>query len=146
MKHRRLALLIIDDSDDDALFLVEDLKEAGYDPHFSRVATSKELEGALTTGCWDLVVCDYRMPGFGGEAAVALVKKLNPGLPFVFVSGTLPPESKVLFEKADGFVSKGDSGQLIQVVERVLERAGTTERQRGTSSRKPGEPGESQRR
>ncbi|MBV8881892.1 MAG: response regulator [Planctomycetaceae bacterium] len=120
MQKRPLQLLIIDDSDDDALLLVKDVKKAGYEVSFRRVDTPEKLEQALSAGSWDLAVCDYRMPGFGGAQALARIRSSHPGLPFIFVSGTLPPNSTEIISKAEGFVSKDDRGSLVPVLNRVL--------------------------
>lgn len=120
MKKAAVRLLIIDDSEDDARFLVEDLEKGGYAPEAHRVDNSADLEAALRNASWDLAVCDFRMPGFGGDSALALVKRLTPDLSFVFWSGTLPPDRTALISKADGFVSKDHPDQLIGMLDCVL--------------------------
>jgi signal transduction histidine kinase len=115
-----LRLLIIDDSADDACFLIEDLEKGGYSPEALRVDDSAGLEEALRNESWDLAVCDYRMPGFDGGRALDLVKKLKPDLPFVFWSGTLPLELTSLISRADGFISKDHPKKLIGMLDRVL--------------------------
>jgi len=118
-----LRLLIIDDSDDDALILTRQLRTAGYNTQVRRVQTAAGLDQALQDQVWDLAVCDYRMPGFGGAAALDQVKSQKPELPFIFVSGTLPPDSKDLIGRADGFVAKDNPHRLLEVLKNHLPKA-----------------------
>ncbi len=111
-----LRVLIIDDSEDDALILQRRLRAAGYAADVRRVQTALELGAALRDRAWDLALCDYRMPGFGGPAALYQVRAHSPGLPFIFVSGTLPPESAGIVSKADGFVSKDRPEDVIDTI------------------------------
>jgi signal transduction histidine kinase len=120
LKKVAVRLLIIDDSEDDARFLIEDLEKGGYTPEATRVDNSGDLEAALRNASWDLAVCDFRMPGFGGDTALAMVKRLTPDLSFVFWSGTLPPDRTALISKADGFISKDHPDQLIGMLDCVL--------------------------
>ena len=40
MKDKPLRVLIIEDSEDDALLLIDELRKAGFKPHYSRVETA----------------------------------------------------------------------------------------------------------
>ena len=66
-----LRLLIAEDSEDDALLLVRNLRQADYAVSFERVAAPAALRDAITRENWDLVISDYNMPGFGGLDAEA---------------------------------------------------------------------------
>jgi len=115
---RALRVLIIEDSPDDALFLVQELKGAGFSPLWARVAGRDALLTALKASTWDVVVCDNSMPGFGGLEALSLVRGEKPGLPFHFFSGSRKPEHKAeaLMKGATGFFSKEDLGALIGAI------------------------------
>jgi len=59
-----LKVLIVEDSEDDALLLLRRLRKGGYDPTWERVDTPQDMEAALDGDSWDLVISDHSMPAF----------------------------------------------------------------------------------
>jgi PleD family two-component response regulator len=57
-----LRLLLVDDSEDDAVLVTRELKRAGYEPHSLRVDTPKAMRAALERKSWDIIIADYSMP------------------------------------------------------------------------------------
>ena len=84
-----LRVLLAEDSEDDALLLVRELKRGGYEPIYERVASAAAMAAALDRQGWDLVIGDHSMPQFGGLAALALVRERGLDVPFICVSGTI---------------------------------------------------------
>src|SRR5258706_8699522 len=84
-----LRLLLIEDSEDDAEFVVRALSRAGYAVSSERVDAPGALVSALERQRWDLAIADYTMPGFSGMAALALLREYDAEMPFIFVSGTI---------------------------------------------------------
>ena len=70
-----LRVLIVEDSENDALLVVHELRRSGFDTVFERVDTADAMKTALADLRWQLVVTDYSMPMFSGLSALALVKK-----------------------------------------------------------------------
>ena len=62
-----LRLLLVEDSENDAMLLVEHLRQGGYVPEYVRVDSAKALSEALDRHEWDLIIADYTMPGFSFE-------------------------------------------------------------------------------
>ncbi|HPC77096.1 MAG TPA: response regulator, partial [bacterium] len=77
-----LRVLIVEDSEDDALLLVRELKRGGYETTFERVDTPELMSVALSKGPWDIVFSDYSMPNFSASAALELFKKADLDSPF----------------------------------------------------------------
>ena len=75
-----LRVLIVDDSENDALILLHTLRKAGYQPAYERVCTVPAMKAALQKQVWDIVISDYEMPGFGGFEALQLLQESNCGL------------------------------------------------------------------
>ena len=67
-----LRVLMVEDSVNDALLAVAELRRGGLDPVFERVETAASMGAALDVQEWDLVICDYSMPHFTGAAALAI--------------------------------------------------------------------------
>ncbi|MFZ5877352.1 MAG: EAL domain-containing response regulator [Nitrospirota bacterium] len=119
---RPLRVLIIDDSEDDALLILEELKRSGYTPVHHRVDTVSALDAALGMGRWDIILSDYTMPGFSGADALAHVRSRVDDVPFVFVSGTIGEEAAVAAVRggAQDYVLKDSLKRLPLVVDREL--------------------------
>ncbi len=80
---RPLRVLIVEDSEDDALLLLRELRRSGYDPSFERVDTPHAMNSALDRQTWDIVIADYAMPHFSTPAALELLKAKEIDLPFI---------------------------------------------------------------
>lgn len=78
---------------------------------FSKVIVVKNAKEALetmkTTNI-DLVVSDFKMPKMDGIQLMRKVKKADPTIPFIFVSGFLmePEQEQTCNTEADGFLKK----------------------------------------
>jgi K+-sensing histidine kinase KdpD len=133
---QELRVLIIEDSEDDALLLSRELQRGGFDPKFERVETAEGLEGALAAKPWDLVISDYSMPKFSGTDALKLFKGLGLDLPFIFVSGTILEETAVDAMKAGAhdYIMKGNLKRLVPAVRRELAEA-EVRRKRGQAEK-----------
>jgi CheY-like chemotaxis protein len=84
-----LRALIVEDSEDDARHVLRLLKDGGYAVTHERVDSLEGMRAALDRHPWDIVICDFRMPGFDGRAALALLREHNADMPFIVVSGTI---------------------------------------------------------
>ncbi|MEI6457081.1 MAG: histidine kinase dimerization/phospho-acceptor domain-containing protein, partial [bacterium] len=119
----KIRLLLVEDNDTDALLLVRQLKKEGYEPDHIQVKTMDEMERALDSGTWDLVVSDYSLPGFGGRDALELFKSKNLDIPFILVSGTVGEDIAVNIMKggANDYLMKTHLNRLGPAVKRELE-------------------------
>ena len=122
---RPLDLLLIEDSEEDALLIIRQLVRAGWDPRFTRVQTREALRDALLEGPWDLLLCDYTLPRLDALSALPLVRGMAPDLPVVIVSGTIGESTAVALMKAGAhdYVMKDHLPRLAPVVERALREA-----------------------
>jgi len=120
-----LNALIVDDSEDDALLLLRELKRGGYEVNSERVATGKAMRSALAGLKWDIVLCDYSMPCFDTFAALALLKETGADAPFIMISGAVDDEKAVEIMKAGAhdFVRKDKLFRLNPAVGRALRDA-----------------------
>jgi two-component system cell cycle sensor histidine kinase/response regulator CckA len=120
-----LRVLVVEDSEDDALLMLKDLQRAGYDVVHERVDTAAALEAAIASREWDLVLADYSMPRFSGTAALQQLQKSSLDLPFIFVSGSIGEETAVEAMKmgAHDYVMKGNLHRLVPAIQRELREA-----------------------
>ncbi len=118
-----LHILMIEDSESDAMLLVRHLTRSGYKVEWDRVYTEAQVELAAETDHWELVICDYSMPGFDGIKALKSFRRRGSDTPFIFVSGTIGEEVAVnaLREGAQDYVMKNNLGRLLPAVKRELQ-------------------------
>jgi len=122
---KSLKVLIVDDSNADALLLVRHLKTSGYDVQHKRVDTREGLAAALGAGCCDVVLCDYSMPGFDGRQAFEVVREAELDLPFIIVSGAVGEETAVECMRlgVHDFILKDHLSRLAPAIEREIGEA-----------------------
>ena len=120
-----IRVLLVEDSQDDADLLIWELRRGGYDPQSRRVASEAEFVAALDSQDWDVILCDYTMPGFSGTDALALVHQRGLDIPFIFVSGTISEEMAVAAMRAGAhdYIVKDRMKRLVPAVERELRDA-----------------------
>jgi len=120
-----LRVLMVEDSEDDALLVLRELRAAGYDLTHERVDTAAALEAALDRHPWDLVIGDYSMPHFSGTAALGMLRQRGLDVPYICVSGTITEELAVAAMKAGAhdYVTKGQLKRLLPAIERELREA-----------------------
>jgi PAS domain S-box-containing protein len=120
-----LRVLIVEDSEDDALLMVRELRRGGYAPVFERVDSAEAMAAALERGPWDVVLADYALPRFSAPAALRLLKARGVDLPFIIVSGTIGEETAVAAMKAGAhdYLMKGHLARLVPAVQRELRDA-----------------------
>jgi PAS domain S-box-containing protein len=120
-----LRLLIVEDSEDDALLLVRELRRGGYQPVYERVESAEALQEALGLREWDVMISDYVMPRFSGLDALSALQKSGLDLPFIIVSGNIGEDIAVSAMKAGAhdYIIKGSLARLAPAVERELREA-----------------------
>jgi len=120
-----LRVLLVEDSENDALIIIHILKAGGYEPVWERVETAAAMCKALLEQPWDLILSDYRLPRFNGLEALALLKETGIDIPFILFSGTIGEETAVAAMKAGAhdFVMKDKLSRLIPAIDRELKEA-----------------------
>ena len=119
---RELRILLVEDSAEDAELMIDQMREAGIHGRFQRVESEVELQQALAAGVPDIVLSDLSMPGFTGFEALHLVRRVDPELPFIFVSGTMGEASALaaLRHGANDYIIKHQPARLPSAVLRAV--------------------------
>ncbi len=133
-----LSVLIVEDSEDDALLLIRELRSGGYKPTFERVDTPKAMNAALEQQSWDIVIADYAMPHFSAPSALGMLKERGLDLPFIIVSGAIGEETAVAMMKAGAhdYIMKGNLARLIPAIEREIREAKVRQERRRAEEEK----------
>ncbi len=131
----RLRVLLVEDSEDDALLLARELRRGGYDPELERVYTAPAMGDALDRGGWDIVISDHSMPAFSSSMALELLHSRGFGdMPFIIVSGKIGEDAAVsaMRSGAHDYFMKDNLARLNTAIERELREAeNRRERRRG---------------
>ena len=120
-----LKVLSIEDSEDDALLVMRELRRGGFTVVWERVETAEDLQKALATQTWDVIISDYHLPKFDASRALQIVKQDFPDLPFIVVSGLIGETSAVELMKAGAhdYLMKGSLTRLAEAVRREIREA-----------------------
>jgi len=118
-----LNILHLEDNPSDAKLIRAALETEGIACATTLVKTRVDFVAALEAGGIDLVLSDFSMPGFDGLSATEIVRNRWPGIPFIFVSGTLGEAraGTAIEDGAAGYVLKDDLVHLALAVRRALE-------------------------
>jgi signal transduction histidine kinase len=121
---RPLRVLFVEDSEDDVAIIVRELRRSGFAPEWQRVDDLAALDAALDAP-WDVILCDYTIPGFGAMAALARVSGRGLDVPFIIVSGTIGEEAAVEAMRlgVHDFVLKDRLARLIPAIDREIKDA-----------------------
>jgi len=138
---RTLRVLLVEDSENDAMLLLRELRRGGYQPQFRRVFTPEGMEEALRGAeaggePFQVVISDYYMPRFRAPEALELLRGLGQDIPFIVVSGKVGEDAAVEVMKAgaDDYLTKENMSRLCPAIDRELREAGArSERERALS-------------
>ena len=127
-----LNVLVVEDSEFDAVMLINVLRTNGYQPFYKRVDTSEAMKEAMAGHAWDVVLSDYNMPQFSMSEALEVLHESGQDLPFIIVSGGIGEDIAVNAMKAGAhdYLMKGSLARLAPAVERELREASIRAAQR----------------
>ncbi|MBC7894503.1 MAG: response regulator [Cytophagaceae bacterium] len=117
------AILLVDDSEDDAELVRRALSRGGLSCDIVRVDDAPLFRLALEARSWDLVIADYSQPTFGALAVLELLHQMDVDLPCVVISGVAGEDRAVETMRAGAkdFVPKDRLQRLVPVVQRELD-------------------------
>jgi PAS domain S-box-containing protein len=119
---RPLAVLFVEDSENDAILMLAELEQGGFEVSWARVESADDMRRELARSSWDVILADYSLPQFSGVAALKLLRESCLDIPLILVSGTIGDERAVetLLSGAADFVAKDRLARLVPAIEREL--------------------------
>jgi two-component system, cell cycle sensor histidine kinase and response regulator CckA len=124
-KDGHLNVLSLEDSPRDFELIKEQLIDAEYQLRIERVETEDMFTASLRDKVWDLILADFKLPGFDAFGALRIRNEICPDTPFICVSGSIGEETAIELLKSGAvdYVIKDRPDRLPFAVERALEEA-----------------------
>jgi two-component system, cell cycle sensor histidine kinase and response regulator CckA len=118
-----LRVLVVEHTMADAELNLHELQRAGFQLRSHVVGTREEFLDHLRRFHHDIVLADYRLPGWTGMDALLEIRRSGSDIPFILVTGTLGEEVAVecIRQGVTDYVLKGHLARLPLVVSRALE-------------------------
>ena len=125
-----LRVFLLEDEPADVELSLAALAEGGFACSPTVAAGREAFESQFSPGHFDVVLADYKLPGYTGLQALEFVRARDPLIPFVLVSGALGEERAVeaLRAGATDYVLKEGLARLAPAVRRALEEKREYER------------------
>jgi two-component system cell cycle sensor histidine kinase/response regulator CckA len=122
-KSAAVRILMLEDNPADAALALRKLSAAGLQVESDEVRTSSDFMEHLRANSYDLILCDFSIPGWNGLEALRWVRRSGDDTPFIYVSGTLGEEVAVecIKEGATDYVLKNNLARLPHAVRRALD-------------------------
>jgi light-regulated signal transduction histidine kinase (bacteriophytochrome) len=120
-----LKVLLLEDSPKDTDIIREFLIDAGYNLKIDCTAAENEFVSFLRTREYDIILSDFKLPGFDGFAALRLAMEICPRVPFICVSGSIGEDAAVELLKngAVDYILKDRLIRLPSAIQRAIEVA-----------------------
>lgn len=132
-----LRILSVEDSEDDVLLILTELRGGGFEITHERVETKDAMVAALAKKPWDIILSDYTMPKFSAPAALKALRQGGYDLPFIVVSGSIGEDIAVnmMKEGAHDYLLKQNLTRLVPAVRRELADAENRRQRRQAEER-----------
>lgn len=119
---KTLCILHLEEGLSDRETVRQSLEAAQLSCEFTYAVTRDEFQAALQKTVFDLVIADFILVGFDGLTAISLVRKSQPEIPFIFVSGSMREAqmSESLERGATDYVFKHHLERLKPAILRAL--------------------------
>jgi CheY-like chemotaxis protein len=120
MATRQRILLCVDDNQSSLKICKIILEDFGY--RVFTASSGREGLEIFASNAIDAVVLDYQMPEMNGELVASEMKRTNPEIPILMLSGWVSLRESAL-QGVDEFVAKGDPVEfMLLAVQQVLSR------------------------
>ncbi|TSA24185.1 PAS domain S-box protein [bacterium] len=125
MENTPLKVLCLEDSPRDVELMRELLVEAGYDLNMDCTAVEKEFAAMLGSRAYDIILADFKLPGFDAFAALRWAMDICPNVPFICVSGSIGEETavEILKKGAVDYILKDKLARLPSAIDRAVREA-----------------------
>src|SRR5664280_2033650 len=120
---RPLRILHLEDSAVDHELVQLALRKSGEPCELERVETLEEFGRRVQTFSFDVILADYRLPGFTALDAWHILQQQAQPPPFILLSGAIGEPAAVSAIKmgVSDYLAKDDLSKLAQIIRRAME-------------------------
>lgn len=106
--------LVIDDNSVDSILLVEEIRRGRPEAVIDTARTAEEGLLKVRKKAYDLVLCDFKLPGISGLAFMKLSLELQPNTPVILLTTQSTEESEQdSYKGAYGFLRKPVRAEIL---------------------------------
>jgi len=118
-----IAILLVEDSPDDAELIARALRTAPFTCSIDCVETEADYLDRLATKMPDVVLCDYHLPRFDCNRALILLQERSSTTPFIVLSHNIGEDAAVesLRNGALDYLLKSRLGRLSKAIESAID-------------------------
>ncbi len=119
---KKTKILYLEDNVEDVELVRSILTKEGLEIELIHTVGPDDFRKKLAAESFDVILCDYSIPGYSGMDALQLVRKNSSEIPFIFVSATLGEEAAIetLKSGATDYVLKHKLARLVPAIRRAL--------------------------
>ena len=133
----KLRVLFVEHTAGDVELAIAELRRSGFEAEVTVVSNAADFLARLAGETYDIVLADYRLPGWTGLEALKAMQDAGHDVPLILVTGTLGEEAAVESIKlgVSDYVLKDNMQRLSMVVRRALEERALREHSRESEER-----------
>jgi PAS domain S-box-containing protein len=115
----------LEDNPRDAEIIGHKLAIGGVLCDIALAGSRESFDAALARQPFDLILCDYNLPGYDGLSALTRAREVRPDAPVIIISGTVGEDEavKCLHAGATDYLLKQHLERLVPAVRRAIEEA-----------------------
>ena len=127
-----LRILKIGGLQEEAAAICTQLSSVGYEPICVSINTALEFDNEISSEKWDVIISEYRLPGFDSLVTLQSWRSTDRNTPFIVYSEENSEESiiTVLQAGANDFIPKAQIHRLVTAIQRELQDAETRRERR----------------
>lgn len=117
-------ILHVEDSSDDSELIRIALGDSPFGYSYRRVEDERGYLAELDAAVPDVILCDYDLPEFSAERALAIMRDRGLDVPFIIVSHHIGESHAVVAmqQGASDYLSKGNLDRLSKAIESAVDR------------------------
>ena len=122
--NRKLKILLLEDSEDDAVLIQRSLLKEGLSHVLLCVETKQAFQDTIREFAPDVVLSDHGLPQFNSMEALSISLKEVPKAPFILVTGSVSDEFAVscLRAGADDYILKSNLARLPSAIRNAVRK------------------------